>query len=414
MNGANMSDPDYSQIPSLAPPLGVTSNFIDPPTMAPTSRILTGLTLAIMYCFVTLRVYTRVWVTYNFGIEDYLCLISAIVTTCYCSLILRAFDNMMGRHRWDIPVSEFHQTVVLKDSFAPSYVYSTAAVFIKATLLAFYLRIFNPAKGARILIWATLAVAILFYLTVVITTHVTCNGYTPTAQMFNIGTEIHCSVPQEPLWVTTSIFSTAVDLHLLAIPVVFTLKIRLPSKRKIGVCCIFLTGLTACTFSLLCAVYRVKAIRSLDATWLGHMISAFAAAELNVGISCSCMPIVFVPFRRLTRTTLRNSLVKLSLIYRKHNHKEFSHNSSDPEIMMKMEQLPQIPKSSWTGLGSWVRRVRLSQFGRVNDVSAYGEITSVDIDYHEHLRKESRDARLPQHILVEIVQTPQRALTSWT
>lgn len=61
---------DYSQMPSLAPPPGITPNFIDPPTMAPTSRILTGLTLAIMYCFLTLRVYTRVWVTCNFGIED--------------------------------------------------------------------------------------------------------------------------------------------------------------------------------------------------------------------------------------------------------------------------------------------------------------------------------------------------------
>ncbi|KAI2770930.1 hypothetical protein F4815DRAFT_496904 [Daldinia loculata] len=405
---------DYSQMPSLAPPPGITPNFIDPPTMAPTSRILTGLTLAIMYCFLTLRVYTRVWVTCNFGIEDYLCLISAIGTTCYCSLILKAFDNMMGRHQWDIPVSEFHQRVVLKYSFAPSYVYSTAAVFIKATLLIFYLRIFNPVKGARILIWATLAVVILFYLIIVITIQVTCNGYTPTAQMFNTDAEVDCLVPQEPLWITTSVFSAVTDLYLLAIPVAFTLKLRLPSKRKIGVCCIFLTGLIACIFSLLCAVYRVKAIRSLDITWFGHLVSAFAAAELNVGISCSCMPIVFVPFRRLTRTTLRNSLLKLISTYRKHNHREFPHDSNDSEMMIQLEQLPQIPESSWTGLRSWVRKAHLSQSGRVNDVFTYREIASVDIDYHDHLRKESRDARPLQHIPAEILQKPQRALTSRT
>ncbi|KAI0853247.1 hypothetical protein F5Y00DRAFT_135592 [Daldinia vernicosa] len=230
--------------------------------------------------------------------------------------------------------------------------------------------------------------------------------------MFNTDAEVNCSVPQEPLWVTTSIFSTATDLHLLVIPVALTLKIRLPSKRKIGVCCIFLTGLIACTFSLLCAVYRVKATRSLDVTWLGHLISAFAAAELNVGISCSCMPIVFVPFRRLTRTTLRNSLLKLISTYRGHNYKEFAHNPSDPEIMIQTEQLPQIPKSSWTGLRSWVCKMHLSQPGRANDVSTYREITSVDIDYHEHLRKESRDARPLQYIPTGTLQTPQRALTS--
>ncbi|KAI1657368.1 hypothetical protein F4813DRAFT_87100 [Daldinia decipiens] len=412
MNGANMFNLDQSQIPSLAPPPGVTPNFIDPPTIAPTSRILTGLTLAIMYCLLTLRIYTRAWVTCNMGIEDCLCLVSAIGTTCYCSLILKAFDNTMGRHQWDIPMSEFHQKVVLKYSFAPSYVYSTAAVFIKATLLAFYLRIFNPVKGARILIWITLAVVILFYLIVVITIQVTCKGYTPTAQIFNTDAEVDCSVPQEPLWVTTSVFSTVTDLHLLAIPVALTLKIRLPPKQKIGVCCIFLTGLIACIFSLLCAVYRVKAIRSHDVTWLGHLVSAFAAVELNVGISCSCMPIVFVPFRRLTRTVLRDSLPKFISTYRKHNHRELRHEPSDPEIMIQLEQLPQVPKSSWTGLRSWVRKVHISQSGRVNDVSTYREIASVDIDYHKHLRKESRDARPPQYIPAEILQTPQRALTS--
>ncbi|KAI8961006.1 hypothetical protein F5Y11DRAFT_328105 [Daldinia sp. FL1419] len=62
----------------------------------------------------------------------------------------------MSRHKWDIPVSEYHQIFTSNDNFTTSYLYIITTIFLKATFLTFYLRIFNPTKSARIIIWITL------------------------------------------------------------------------------------------------------------------------------------------------------------------------------------------------------------------------------------------------------------------
>lgn len=65
-----MSAPDLSQAPSLTPPDGVTPNFVNPSSTNPASIIVTSVTLALMHCFVALRIYTRLRVTCNFGVND--------------------------------------------------------------------------------------------------------------------------------------------------------------------------------------------------------------------------------------------------------------------------------------------------------------------------------------------------------
>ena len=60
----------FAQIPGLTPPPGTVSNLIDPYSVAPVSRVLMGITLALMWMFLILRVYTRACVTYSFGADD--------------------------------------------------------------------------------------------------------------------------------------------------------------------------------------------------------------------------------------------------------------------------------------------------------------------------------------------------------
>lgn len=48
---------DYSKIPSVAPPAGVTPNFIDPVTNASVAKIVISILLPVTLIFVTLRTY---------------------------------------------------------------------------------------------------------------------------------------------------------------------------------------------------------------------------------------------------------------------------------------------------------------------------------------------------------------------
>lgn len=132
-------------------------------------------------------------------------------------------------------------------------------MFLKSALQALYLRIFRPARGAKTLIWVSLIVILLFYLIILLVNIGICappiaDGNTPEMPLDTFDPDDGCTVPQKPLWVTMGVFSVVTDFYLLAIPVGLTLNVRLALRRKIGVCCIFLTGLlyVMCRFSGIC------------------------------------------------------------------------------------------------------------------------------------------------------------------
>ncbi|KAI1380696.1 hypothetical protein F4677DRAFT_195075 [Hypoxylon crocopeplum] len=395
-----MSSLDLSQVPGLTPPPGVTPNFVDPPSTAPVARIITAVSMSLMYCFLALRVYTRIWVTCSFGVDDFLCLAAAATVTAYCVLVFLLLRSSMGPHQWDVPLSKLDIHVVLADNLVSICLYAAAAILLKSALIALYLRIFRPAKGAKILIWASLIVIVLFYLISLIVDTIICGPYIKDARMpttsESFNPDENCSTPQRPLWITMGIFGIVSDFYLLAIPVGLTLNVQLAPKRKIGVCCIFLTGLLACAFSVLSTVYRFQLVDSLDLTWLATLTYAYTAAELNVGIACSCMPVISVVFHSLTKTLSWSSLIRLITTHRRHTHNDFPPYPSDPSTHIPEERLPQSPQGTRIALRSFVRRVQRSQPGRVGDILTYSELISIDEDYHSYLKKQSNSARNPR------------------
>lgn len=171
-------------------------------------------------------------------------------------------------------------------------------MFLKLSLLALYLRIFRPAKGAKTVIWSSLAVIVLFYVSCLIGDAVSCGphiydvkGQPSASEPYN--PDKGCSIPQRPLWTTMGLFGIISDFYLLAIPVGLTLNVRLPPKIKTEMCCVFLTGLLyvspfsqccqdadpvfrrACVFSILSTVYRFQLYVSSDITWLSPLTYAF-------------------------------------------------------------------------------------------------------------------------------------------
>ncbi|KAI0842711.1 hypothetical protein F5Y06DRAFT_133585 [Hypoxylon sp. FL0890] len=394
-----MSALDSSLIPGMTPPPGVTPNFVDPESVAPACRIITGVSLAMMYCFLVLRVYTRIWVTRSFGIDDFLCLVSAALATAFCAVMFAALKFPLGPHQWDVPLSKLDIRPIQKATLITISLYSVAAAFLKSTFLSLYLRIFQPAKGAKILLWTSLIVIVLFYITNFIVEVVICGPAlstpVPTTQPEAFDPDQGCSAPQKPLWITVGIFSIVSDFYLLAVPVGLTLNVRLPLKRKIGVCCMFLTGLLACALSIVSTAYRIQMLESADVTWLGSLVYAFTAAELNVGIACSCMPVIFVIFHNLTKSISWDSLARL-ITRQKPSHGDSVSKPSDPARYSLEDQLPEIPQISRIGLTSFMRKAHRSQSRWESRMSMYDELASMEYDYHAQLRKESSSVRLSQ------------------
>ncbi|KAI0390862.1 hypothetical protein F5Y17DRAFT_37568 [Xylariaceae sp. FL0594] len=97
------------------------------------------------------------------------------------------------------------------------------------------------------------------------------------------------------------VLSVVTDFYVLAIPITLVLSLRLPRKRKYGVCAVFFTGLLACFASTVAAVLRLQLLHSQDFTWLIAVTYLSTAIELNIGIICSCMSIILVVLNTIAK-----------------------------------------------------------------------------------------------------------------
>lgn len=69
---------DLTQIPALAPPDGVSSNFVNPVSQAKAIKITTTTCLVFMSLSFIMRMYSRLWIKRTFRADDYACLLSVV------------------------------------------------------------------------------------------------------------------------------------------------------------------------------------------------------------------------------------------------------------------------------------------------------------------------------------------------
>lgn len=124
-----------------------------------------------------------------------------------------------------------------------SCLYSASAMFAKISLLVFFYRIFYPSRLAKICIWGGIGVLALYY-TVTIIVAVALIHPRPGEGGWaspQVADERGSQLPGALL--AQGIINAVTDFYVLAIPLSMVSQLQLPLLKKIGVSCIFLTGL---------------------------------------------------------------------------------------------------------------------------------------------------------------------------
>ncbi|KAK7992450.1 hypothetical protein PG988_001244 [Apiospora saccharicola] len=336
-------DIDLSQIPALEPPpgSGIVPNFVDPVSIAPICLVVIAVTLPLMVIFIALRVYVRQFMAHAVGADDILCLISALTVV----------------------------SVVI---------YALGCMAVKSTLLVLYLRIFSLQPNAKRLIWSGLIFIVVFYLISFIVTLASClprpgeDGWSS----INPARGNRCWEEDSRFAEVQGIFGALTDLYVWIVPMTMVAKVRLSRKRKLGVYGVFLTGFLACVVSIINAAFRFEMFQSSDALWNEVPIYALCAVELNIGIICACMPVVFTLFRGLARRLL-DWITKLRASG-KPQHKEGSEMPPFAEVEAGNGRLPPIPQGTLSGLKRFVRRTHRS---RATDTSNTALTTTAQGDF---------------------------------
>ncbi|KAI0503201.1 hypothetical protein F5B22DRAFT_652278 [Xylaria bambusicola] len=374
---------DPSMIPAGVPPPGVVPNFVNPPTRAELPKIFIYVTLPPMLVFLGLRIYTRVKYTV-LGLDD-------------------VIGNPSGPHMWDIPLSKV-TTHWAEFSIVLAIMYLVAALFIKASILVLYRRIFRPSDMANLLIWICVVVNVAFYLISITIFAVACvphgNDYKTGGWLSAIYSQ-RCNSISGRVTIASGAVGTFIDLYILIIPAIFLSGLQTSIKRKAGLLAISAVGTAALAFSIAGTYFRSINIRTAgsDLSWDSMPIYGTNVGEINVGIMSSCMPVIFVLFRGLTAWCASQvsklwSLAGLS----KRTNGPIEPVDTQPlhDDMSDKKKLPEWPKGTLTGLRSLMRNFNRTNPAKTQTANSCVTYDSVDYDYHMQLKKQAEPSQSPQ------------------
>ena len=117
------------------------------------------------------------------------------------------------------------------------YIFSLG--FTKTTILCLYLRI-SPTPAFRMCVWVMIGIVVCWTVSALTWSIFYC---IPITNFWSLeaGLENRCP-PKVSFLAFTGASNIATDLAILALPIVVLRHLRLPTKRKIGVAIILLTG----------------------------------------------------------------------------------------------------------------------------------------------------------------------------
>ena len=122
--------------------------------------------------------------------------------------------------------------------------YGPAIFFVKAAILLQYTRIFAPQKIVNPFMWvATRYVIVITGIYYTISSMVTLLACKPREAIWNpLITDAQC-LDNDLLVFITCLFNIISDIVILALPARAVWKLRIPSKKKIGIVLLFAIGL---------------------------------------------------------------------------------------------------------------------------------------------------------------------------
>ncbi|KAI0597535.1 hypothetical protein F4775DRAFT_559591 [Biscogniauxia sp. FL1348] len=146
-------------------------------------------------------------------------------------------------------------------------------------------------RQARIMTWVGLVVIVTFYGASQIAYWTLCGSDLPILSYCTSSTDMEIAQVR-------GVFGFVSDLYIISIPLYLIPSLSITARQKLSISTVFLTSLLACIASAISMVYRFRtsAVYS-HSTWWTALIYATVTFKLNIGIVCSCMPVVYVLFK---------------------------------------------------------------------------------------------------------------------
>ncbi|KAI1323163.1 hypothetical protein F5Y16DRAFT_384598 [Xylariaceae sp. FL0255] len=223
----------------------------------------------------------------QFGLDDTLvcvAMVFSILETAASYMFIKT--NFIGIKNEHIPPHDPVPGLIW--NYAVDILYNPILVFVKASILLFLLRLFGQKPGVRcFIIWLN-AANMASLVAVFMATVFQC---TPIAKAWEFDLKGTC-ISRKVLFTTSSSFTIATDLIMLALPLRIFIDLKIPRRTKIALMVVFLLGFfTTLTGTIRLAIlvegfFSLKTVFNPDGS-IGFVTSA---VETNLALITASAP----------------------------------------------------------------------------------------------------------------------------
>ena len=128
---------------------------------------------------------------------------------------------------------------MLQHALVSIVLYAPLLFFVKLSFLLLYLRVFTTSKRVKWILYATIAFLFGYCLLLVCGTIWQCS---PVAKAWDLTIKHGRCINEFTLTLVCAALNIVTDIMILVIPIPLVLALHLPTKQKIGILTMFLTG----------------------------------------------------------------------------------------------------------------------------------------------------------------------------
>ncbi|RMZ77903.1 hypothetical protein DV738_g4147, partial [Chaetothyriales sp. CBS 135597] len=262
----NVFDPPESVINSWPTP-----NYVNPETHGPGLVIICILMASLGVVVVSIRLYSRAFITRALGIDDALIVVASAFAIALSVLNALASSKWMtDRHVWDIPRSTFvgHRINV----WASLFCMTMGLSLTKISILLFFRRLsVSFSRGFLIAAWVGIVYNILYIIGIVLASCLICRPLSAFWLEFDprVGHKYHekCRGERilEPL---TAVFSSIGDVYTTLLPMIQISRLDLPTAQKRALYLLFSLGWLVVVTGIVRIIYLFRLLTvTYDFTW---------------------------------------------------------------------------------------------------------------------------------------------------
>ncbi|KAF5501665.1 hypothetical protein CGCS363_v006262 [Colletotrichum siamense] len=239
--------------------------------------------------FVLGRLFVRTKILGKAQLDDHLTVLSLLLSYVTVGLEIWAVQSGNGRHVGTLSTEQQSAAVLSTISgFPPNVLAYTVPKFAVVALLV---RILNPGRVHRIVLWSLATICLVLVLLCIIILFAQC---TPSRAQWDFTiTEKSCWSPWVLIDVAilTGAYSAALDLYLAIYPATVLMRLQMNIKKKLILSVALGIGSISCFISIYKST-RLPSLASKDFTYDSADLVVWTVVEGNTLIIASCIPVL--------------------------------------------------------------------------------------------------------------------------